>query len=153
LTISWIFSNTCEKKRRANSVGFFPLGTISLTAGSSVYDNVLVFGDVKVGANTWIGPFTVLDGSGGLVIGNNCSISAGVQIYSHDTVRWAVSGGIDGYEYAETRIEDNCYVGPNTIVAKGVTIGTRSIIGANSYVDQSWLQGSKIAGNPARLVG
>jgi hypothetical protein len=45
--------------------------------GSSIYDSSLVFGDVKVGRNTWIGPFTILDGSGKLTIGSNCSISAG----------------------------------------------------------------------------
>ena len=33
------------------------------------YDSVLVIGDVQVGKNTWIGPFVVLDGSGGLEIG------------------------------------------------------------------------------------
>src|SRR5215218_4042343 len=38
-------------------------------AGSSIYDSSLVLGHVKVGENTWIGPFTVLDGSGGLEIG------------------------------------------------------------------------------------
>jgi NDP-sugar pyrophosphorylase family protein len=48
--------------------------------GSSIYDSALVLGDVRVGKNTWIGPFTVLDGPGGLEIGDNCSISAGVQI-------------------------------------------------------------------------
>ncbi|WP_211240344.1 hypothetical protein [Aminiphilus circumscriptus] len=46
---------------------------------TSVYDSAIVLGDVQVGANTWIGPFVILDGSGGLVIGSNCSISAGVQ--------------------------------------------------------------------------
>ena len=37
--------------------------------GTSIYDNVLVIGDVKVGKNTWIGPNVILDGSGGLEIG------------------------------------------------------------------------------------
>ena len=61
--------------------------------GSSIYDSSLVLGTVKVGAKTWIGPFVVLDGTGGLEIGSNCSISAGTQIYSHDSVDWAISGG------------------------------------------------------------
>ena len=43
--------------------------------GSSVYDSAIILGDVKVGKNTWIGANTVLDGSGGLEIGDNCSIS------------------------------------------------------------------------------
>lgn len=45
--------------------------------GASIYDSSLVLGDVKVGHDTWIGPFfTVLDGSGsGLTIGSHCSMS------------------------------------------------------------------------------
>ena len=38
--------------------------------GTSVYDNVIIIGDVKVGKNTWIGPNVILDGSGGLEIGS-----------------------------------------------------------------------------------
>ena len=54
--------------------------------GSSCYNNVLIIGDVTFGSNTWIGPNVILDGSGGLKIGDYVSISAGVQIYSHHTV-------------------------------------------------------------------
>ena len=32
--------------------------------GTSIYDSSYVFGEVVVGKNTWIGPFTVIDGSG-----------------------------------------------------------------------------------------
>ena len=46
--------------------------------GTSIYDNSIVIDDVKVGKNTWIGPNTLLDGSGGLEIGSNCSVSCGV---------------------------------------------------------------------------
>jgi acetyltransferase-like isoleucine patch superfamily enzyme len=49
--------------------------------GSSVYDSAIIIGDVRVGKNTWIGPNVILDGSGGLTIGDFCTISAGVQIY------------------------------------------------------------------------
>ncbi len=120
---------------------------------SSIYDSALVLGDVKVGKNTWIGPFTILDGSGGLVIGNNCSISAGVQIYTHDTVDWAVSGGQAKAAHAPTEIGDNCYIGPNTVVAKGVRIGSGCIVGANSLVLADIEAGSKAFGTPCRTVG
>lgn len=120
--------------------------------GSSIYDSAHVFGDVKVGQNTWIGPFTILDGSGGLSIGNNCSISAGVQIYSHDTVNWAISGGQKPYEYLPTSIGNNCYIAPNCIISKGVTIGDRCLVGANSFVNKSFPSDSKLAGNPAKII-
>jgi acetyltransferase-like isoleucine patch superfamily enzyme len=121
--------------------------------GTSIYDSALVIGDVKVGRNTWIGPSTVLDGSGGLAIGDTCSISAGVQIYTHDTVAWALSGGKAEPARAPTRIGSRVYLGPNTIVAKGVTIGDGCVIGANSLVLRSVPPGSKAFGTPARVTG
>lgn len=121
--------------------------------GSSIYDSALVLGDVQVGSKTWIGPGVVLDGSGGLSIGSNCSISAGVQLYSHDSVRWAISGGSASYEYGRTSVGDNCYIGPNTVVAKGVSIGDGCIIGANSLVLCDIAAGSKAFGSPCRVTG
>jgi acetyltransferase-like isoleucine patch superfamily enzyme len=119
--------------------------------GSSIYDSVLVLGNVKVGDNTWIGPFTVLDGSGGLEVGSNCSISTGVQIYSHDTVQWAISGGCAPYEYAATRIGNNCYIGPNAVITKGVYIGDGCIIGANSFVNKNVPSGFTALGSPCKI--
>lgn len=133
-----------DRWQRAEELGF--------GKGASIYDSAYVFGNVKVGNDTWIGPNTILDGSGNLNIGNNCSISAGVQIYTHDSVNWAISGGIMPYEYAATTIGDNCYVGPNCIITKGVTIGSNSIIGANSFVNKSFPAYSKIAGTPANKL-
>ncbi len=141
LPVNELFTDRWEKAR------FLKFGE-----KTSVYDSCVIMGEVKVGKNTWIGPFTLLDGSGGLEIGDNCSISTGVQIYSHDSVEWAISGGIASYEYARTVIENNCYIGPNTIIAKGVTIGMGTIIGANSFVKKSFPSNSKIAGNPAKSI-
>jgi acetyltransferase-like isoleucine patch superfamily enzyme len=121
--------------------------------GSSVYDSCVIIDDVTVGDHTWVGPFTVLDGSGGLTIGSHCSISAGVQIYTHDSVKWAISGGAEPYERAPTRIGSRCYIGPNTIVAMGVTIGDGCIVGANSVVLADLPAGSKAVGAPARVIG
>ena len=119
--------------------------------GVSIYDSALVIGDVKVGENTWIGPHTVLDGSGGLEIGSWCSVSAGVQIYTHDTVNWALSAGEVGSERASTCIGSRCYLGPNTVVSKGVTIGDGCVIGANSLVLDDIPDGSKAFGTPCRV--
>ena len=121
-------------------------------AGTSIYDNVLILGEVSVGENTWIGPSTILDGTGGLKIGSNCSISAGVHLYSHDTVEWATSGGVRDYEYAPTEIGDNCYIGPNTVVAKGVHIGKGAVIGAMSLVLKDIPENTLAFGTPCNIV-
>ncbi|MEM1094562.1 MAG: acyltransferase [Bacteroidota bacterium] len=120
--------------------------------GTSVYDNVLILGNVQVGAHTWIGPNTVLDGSGGLSIGSHCDISAGVQLYSHDSVAKVRSGGTAPTQHAPTRIGDCVYLGPNVVVAKGVTIGDGCVIGANSLVLRDVPPNSKAFGTPCRVV-
>ncbi len=121
--------------------------------GASIYDSALVLGKVEVGEKTWIGPFVVLDGSGELSIGRSCSISAGVQIYSHDSVEWAISGGEAQYSYGKTIIGNNCYVGPNTVITKGVSIGDGCVIGANSLVLNDIPANSKAFGTPCRVMG
>lgn len=121
--------------------------------GSSVYDSAVVIGDVKVGEKTWIGPSTVLDGSGGLTIGSYCSISAGVQVYTHDSVRWALSGGAAEYERAPVIIGSNTYIGPMTIVGKGIRIGNHCLIGANSVVNKDVEDYSIAFGTTCRVVG
>ena len=121
--------------------------------GSSIYDSSIVFGDVKVGENTWIGPNTILDGTGGLSIGNNCSISAGVHIYSHHTVKWALSGGKSPYEYAQTAIGNCCFIGPQAIIQSGVTIGNHCIIAANSFVNKDVSNNMILGGSPGKILG
>ena len=119
-----------------------------------MYDNVLVLSEVKVGRNTWIGPGCILDGSGGgLEIGDWCSISAGVQIYTHNTVNRSISLGEKPVDYASTKIGHGVYIGPNAIIQMGVTIGDRAVIGANSLVNRNIPPGAKAFGSPARIRG
>ncbi len=120
--------------------------------GTTMYDNVLVLGDVKVGRNTWIGPGCILDGSGGgLEIGDWCSISAGVQIYTHHTINRSITLGVAPVDYAPTKIGHGVYIGPNTILEMGLTIGDKVVIGANSFVNRDIPAGAKAFGNPAQI--
>jgi acetyltransferase-like isoleucine patch superfamily enzyme len=135
-----------DRWERARALGF--------GENASIYDSALVFGDVKVGAETWVGPFVILDGSGGgLTIGEHCSISAGVQIYTHDSVARSVSGGQADLDRAPTAIGSRCYIGPNALIAKGVTIGDGCVIGANSLVLDDIPAGRKAYGTPCRVYG
>jgi acetyltransferase-like isoleucine patch superfamily enzyme len=120
--------------------------------GTSCYDNVLVIGDVKVGKNTWIGPNVILDGSGGLEIGDYCSISAGVGIYTHHTVKWSVTFGEAKPEIRPTRIGSGVYIGPNAVIQMGTTIGDRAVVGALSLVNRDVAPGARVHGSPAQMI-
>lgn len=119
----------------------------------TIYDSTTVVGDITIGENTWIGPFCSLDGTGGLAIGAYCSISAGVHIQSHDTVRYAVTGGRHPYEYAPVRIGDCCFIGVNAVILKGVTIGAHAVIGAGAVVTHDVEPYAIVGGVPARRIG
>jgi acetyltransferase-like isoleucine patch superfamily enzyme len=118
--------------------------------GTSCYNNVLILGQVSVGKNTWIGPNVILDGSESLQIGDFCSISAGVQIYTHNTVKWSTSLGAEEHERAPTRIGNGVYIGPNSVIQMGVTIGDRAVVGAMSFVNRDVPNGARVFGSPAR---
>ncbi len=49
-------------------------------------------------------------------------------------------------------IEDNCWLGQNVVIVKGVTVGHDSVVGANSVVTHNIPPYSVAAGNPARVV-
>jgi len=120
---------------------------------TSVYESSYIYGDVKVGKRTWIGPFTILDGTGGLEIGDYCSISSGAQIYSHETSEWALTGGKAKYAYAPVRIGNCCFIGSLAVVRMGVRIGDHVLVGAHSFVNKSVPQNSVVAGSPATIIG
>lgn len=113
-----------------------------------------IIGDPEIGDGTWVGAFTVIDGSGGLWIGANCDISAGVQIYTHSTVGRCLTDGDLDVERASTRIGDNVHVGASAIILMGVSIGSGSVVGAGCVVPEFMdiAPGSVVVGVPARVV-
>jgi len=117
--------------------------------GTSVYDSCIVMGDVSVGKNVWIGPYTILDGSGGLTIGDNCNIGAGVHIYTHSTVNNVINNA--EMEKAPVSISNNVFIGPNAVISMGCHIGEYVIVAPNSYVIKDIPPYSKAFGNPARV--
>lgn len=133
-----------DRQEKAKYLGF--------GEGSTIYDSSLVFGDVRVGKNVWIGPFTILDGSGApLIIGDHCNISAGTQIYTHDTVDRVIRDA--EIRKGAVTIGERVYIGPNTVISLGVSIGDGSIIGANSLVLSDIPGGVKAYGTPASPKG
>jgi acetyltransferase-like isoleucine patch superfamily enzyme len=134
-----------DRWERAERLGF--------GKGSNIYDSSYVIGDVIVGDNCWIGMFTILDGSGKLTIGNNCTISASVHIYTHDNLKATLSNNEIPIEKDSVTIGNNCYIAPHSIISKGVTLGNQSVIAAHSFVNKSFPANSIVAGVPAKQIG
>jgi acetyltransferase-like isoleucine patch superfamily enzyme len=120
---------------------------------TSIYDSAFVFGRPEVGEKCWIGPNTIIDGSGGLSIGSGCTISAGVQIYTHDNIRATLSYGKKEIERKSVAIGKCTYIGPNVIITKGVKIGDYCVIGANSIVNKDIKDCAIAFGQPAEVRG
>lgn len=109
-------------------------------------------GEPKIGKNVWIGPFCVIDGTGGLEIGDNVDIAAGAQILTHDTVRRCL--GVDEeITKTPTKIGRNVFIGANAVILRGCKIGDYAVVGAGAVV----LSGTEVPkfkkalGNPATI--
>jgi acetyltransferase-like isoleucine patch superfamily enzyme len=112
-----------------------------------------IIGEPRIGEDTWIGAFTVIDGSGGLTIGQGCDISTGAHLYTHSSVARCVSGHRhDIVDRAPTTIGNHVFVGANAVVNMGVTIGDGSVIAAGAVVTRDVPAGTVVAGVPARPV-
>jgi acetyltransferase-like isoleucine patch superfamily enzyme len=134
-----------DRWERAKRLGF--------GEGASIYHNAYVMFDVRVGANTWIGPFVMLDGRGGIQIGEWCSVSTGVHIYTHDTLRWSLTGGRADFDVAPVSVGDRTYLGSQAIILPGSTIGDHCVVGAGSLVNCDLPPYSIAVGAPARVRG
>jgi len=112
-----------------------------------------VIGDPEVGPGTWIGAFTVIDGSGGLRIGAGCDVSCGAQIYTHASVKRCVSGrSYPTVDRRPTTIGDRVFIGAAAVVSMGVTIGDESVVAAGAVVTDDVPARTVVAGVPARPV-
>lgn len=121
--------------------------------GSNVYENAYIYGKPRIGKNVWIGPFTVLDATGGLTIGDGCSISCGAMVFTHSTHMNCVSEGKEPKNLKPVSIGDYVYLGSGAMVLPGIRIGDHSIIGAGAVVTKDVPPFTMAVGVPAKKIG
>jgi acetyltransferase-like isoleucine patch superfamily enzyme len=122
--------------------------------GTSVYDECLIQGDVRVGRHVWIGPYTILDGKDApLVIGDNVDIGSGSHLYTHNAMESTLTGRRAPIVVAPVTIGNCCFIAPMVSIGPGTTIGDHSFVAAGSFVEGTFKPFSYIAGSPARQVG
>lgn len=138
------------------------IGNKSMVSGSLVYekDNA----NIVIGHNTFIGGCTV-SCAYNVEIGHNVQIAWGGIIFDHSSHsldylerRRDLPQTFDGKKtwdnvfISSTRIEDDVWIGANSIILAGVALGRGVVVGAGSVVTRSFPEMVFVAGNPARIV-
>ena len=124
-----------------------------LSEDTVVFDSATLIGDIKMGPHCWVGLDCLIDGSGGLTVGHHCVFSSGVHVYTHDTIKWALSGGEADYFHAPVTIGDCVFLSAQCVVTAGVTIGDHVLVCANATVVKDVAPYPIVAGTPARPIG
>lgn len=85
-------------------------------------------------------------------IGSNCQITADVKIFTHGGSKVARTIYPKFDCFGKVEIGDNVYIGNNSLIMPGVTIGSDVLIAAGSVVCHSVPSGVVVGGNPARII-
>lgn len=120
----------------------------------SVYNSSFIHGKVQVVENSWIGPFTIIDGSGGLTIHHHCTASADIRFCTYSNLKQTLNaGGKLPIECEPVEVDLCNYIAPQFVIQMGLIITSHSVIAANSFVNQSFYNCNTIAGNLAKQIG
>ncbi|MDZ4137984.1 MAG: DapH/DapD/GlmU-related protein [Erythrobacter sp.] len=79
----------------------------------------------------------------GVHIGEYTYVAFNTRILTHDRTR-----GL----YMHTNIGRNCFIGGESIILPGITVGDSCVIGAGSVVTKDVPPRSIVAGNPAKVI-
>lgn len=85
-------------------------------------------------------------------IGNNCQITAGVKFFTHGGAG-AVRKQYPRFDtFGKISVGDYVYIGNNSLIMPGVSIGNNCLIAAGSVVTKSVPSNVVVGGNPARII-
>lgn len=105
---------------------------------------------MKIGKYTNINRNCVLDGRGGLYIGDNVNISAEVAIY---TGGHKMNSSTFAYYDKAVHIENRVWIGTRAMIMPGVSIGEGAMIMPGAIVTKDVTPFSIVAGIPAKKIG
>ena len=114
--------------------------------------------NIILGSDVWVGYFCLIDGSGGLQIGDKVSISSGVYIFTHDSSNYRqfdlkkdiVNG--KHIDRAPVKIGNNVQIGTNSVILPGITIGNNVVIGALTLVNKDVPDNCRVVGSPMKII-
>ena len=113
-------------------------------------------GKIKIGEGFGISGTTIYS-TKSITIGKNATIGANCKIIDNDFHPLDPEDRRMNLNEEKTLrapivIGDNCFIGMNSIILKGTSIGNNVIVGAGSVVHGSFPDNCIIAGNPAKII-
>ena len=87
-----------------------------------------------------------------ITVGNHCQITNGVRIFTHGGGNAVRKAYPDFDVFGKVVIGNWVYIGNNSLIMPGVTIGDGSLIAAGSVVTKSVPSSVVVGGNPARII-
>lgn len=134
-----------------------PAGTIEIGAGSLIREGAILQsygGKITIGDKSAINPYCILQGNGGITIGNSTLIAANVAIFSANHVFSDPSKQIQtqGETTKGVRIGNDVWVGAGSIILDGVDIGDGAVVAAGTVVNVNVPAYAVVAGVPAKVV-
>jgi maltose O-acetyltransferase len=140
-------------KMKYRSIRFSSLGAGCVY--QSLTSNFSTANKISMGANVHIGPGAVLDGAGGITVGDGCILAPEVKIFSRshnfdDDVQALPFDNV--MLVAPVHIGRYVWIGTRAIVLPGVSIGEGAVIGAGAVVSKNIPSYAVAVGNPARVV-
>jgi carbonic anhydrase/acetyltransferase-like protein (isoleucine patch superfamily) len=123
-----------------------------------VHETATVIGQVRVGADVYVGPGAVLRGDwGSIEIESGCNVQENCVIHMFPGVQVRLSQGAHVGHSAVIhgcQIGKNVMIGMNAVVMDDVEIGDESIVGALSFLpaEMKIPARSVVAGNPATVI-
>lgn len=132
-------------------------GTISVGRKTEILNGVLIMtygGNIVIGENCSINPYTILYGHGNLAIGNNVLIAAHTVIIPANHVFTDTSKPINtqGLVTKGITIGDDVWIGTGCKILDGVHVGEGAIVAAGAVVNKDVQPYSIVAGVPAKVI-
>lgn len=121
----------------------------------SVFLNAAPGGAIALGKGTFLNRNVAINAIDRVDIGAHCLFAPGCFIADHDHRFGDMDLTVTEQGFASkgpVRIGDHVWCGANVVITSGVTIGERSVIGANSVVTRDIPPHSVAVGAPARVV-
>jgi acetyltransferase-like isoleucine patch superfamily enzyme len=125
-------------------------------------------GELRIGKNCHIAPYSLISGHGGVWLGDNLTVASGCRVYSFSHHYRNLADRDDPRrDYVFTSrapeadqamisgpvvMQDNTALGLNSVILPGVTIGAGSWVGSMSLVTKDVEAGLVVVGNPAVIT-